>query len=64
MLITIGTERVKALFTLYRIAFPTDSKSYLVLCEQQSHRTGKSYLHTSNIAPEKLAERVWCRTNS
>ena len=52
MLITIGTERVKALFTLYRIAFLTNTKSYLVSCEQQSHRT-------SNIAPEKLAERVW-----
>ena len=59
MLITIGTERVKALFTLYRIAFPTDTKSYLVLCEQQRNRTRKSYSHTSNIAPEKLAERVW-----
>ena len=40
-------------------AFRADRKSYPIKYEQQQYWTGTSHSHTSNIMPERLAERVW-----
>ena len=49
--------------TLYRKTFGVDTKRYPGWHERQRkrqrHRTGTSPSHTSNIVPERLAERVW-----
>ena len=44
-------------------AFRADMKSYPIKYEQQRYWTGTSHSHTSNIMPERLAERV-CWTKS
>ena len=36
------------------------NERYPVQYERRRHRTGTSHSHVSNIAPERLAERVWC----
>ena len=44
-------------------AFRADTRSYPMKYEQQRYWTGTSHSHTSNIMPERLAERV-CWTKS
>ena len=44
-------------------AFRAETKSYTIKYEQQRYWTGTSHSHTSNIMPERLAERV-CWTKS
>ena len=45
---------------LYLIVFRADMKSYVSQYEWQGHRTGTSRSDNLNIAPERLAESVWC----
>ena len=46
---------LKAAFTLFRTAFRADNP---INREQQRHINGTSHFHTSNIVPERLAERI------
>ena len=43
--------------------FRADTKSYTIKNEEQRYWTGTSHSHTSNIMPERLAERI-CWTKS
>ena len=43
--------------------FRADTKSYTIKNEQQRYWTGTSHSHTSNIMPERLAEKL-CWTKS
>ena len=45
----------KAVFTLFWTTFRADNP---IQCEQQRHINGTSHFHTSNIVPERLAERI------
>ena len=49
---------------LYLIVFRADMKSYVSQYEWQGHRTGTSRSDKLNIAPERLAESVWCSKSS